>query len=149
MALNPSILDGWWDEWFDGQNGWAIPTADGVADPDRRDDLEAAALYDLIENSVAPHFYDRDANGLPPHWLSMVSHTFATLSPKVLASRMVRDYTEKLWPGRPRRDRARRQGLARGEGLWRHTRRRSARRGPRSGHRPRRVLRRLGLAADR
>ena len=96
-GLNLSILDGWWDEWFDGQNGWAIPTADGVADPDRRDDLEAAALYDLIENSVAPHFYDRDANGLPPHWLSMVSHTFATLSPKVLASRMVRDYTEKLY----------------------------------------------------
>ncbi|MBK9724547.1 MAG: alpha-glucan family phosphorylase [Actinomycetales bacterium] len=96
-GLNLSILDGWWDEWFDGQNGWAIPTADGVADPDRRDDLEAAALYDLIENSVAPHFYDRDVNGLPPHWLSMVSHTFATLSPKVLASRMVRDYTEKLY----------------------------------------------------
>ena len=41
-ALNLSILDGWWDEWFDGENGWAIPSADGVADPDRRDDLEAA-----------------------------------------------------------------------------------------------------------
>ena len=40
-ALNLSILDGWWDEWFDGNNGWAIPTADGVEDPDRRDDIEA------------------------------------------------------------------------------------------------------------
>ena len=47
-ALNLSILDGWWDEWYDGENGWAIPTADGVDDPDRRDDIEAAALYDLI-----------------------------------------------------------------------------------------------------
>ena len=47
-ALNLSILDGWWDEWFDGENGWAIPSADGVNDPDRRDDLEANALYDLI-----------------------------------------------------------------------------------------------------
>ncbi len=49
-GLNLSILDGWWDEWFDGENGWAIPTADGVEDPDHRDDLEAAALYDLIES---------------------------------------------------------------------------------------------------
>ena len=57
-CLNLSILDGWWDEWYDGENGWAIPTADGVDDPDRRDDLEAAALYDLIEKSVAPRFYD-------------------------------------------------------------------------------------------
>ncbi len=53
-GLNLSIRDGWWDEMFDGQNGWAIPTADGVADPVRRDHLEAAALYDLIENNVAP-----------------------------------------------------------------------------------------------
>ena len=64
-GLNLSILDGWWDEWYDGENGWAIPTADGVEDPDRRDDLEAAALYDLIETSVAPRFYDRDDDGLP------------------------------------------------------------------------------------
>ena len=42
-GLNLSILDGWWDEWFDGENGWAIPTADGVADPDRRDEVEARA----------------------------------------------------------------------------------------------------------
>ena len=53
-ALNLSILDGWWDEWFDGKNGWAIPTADGVEDAERRDDIEANALYDLVENQVAP-----------------------------------------------------------------------------------------------
>ena len=46
-GLNLSILDGWWDEWYDGQNGWDIPTADGITDPDRRDDIEAAGLYDL------------------------------------------------------------------------------------------------------
>ncbi|NYG07849.1 starch phosphorylase [Phycicoccus badiiscoriae] len=96
-GLNLSILDGWWDEWFDGENGWAIPTADGVDDPDRRDDLEASALYDLIENSVAPRFYDVDAEGLPQNWISMITHTLATLGPKVLASRMVRDYTTKLY----------------------------------------------------
>ena len=41
-GLNLSILDGWWDEWYDGNNGWAIPSADGIDDTDRRDDLEAA-----------------------------------------------------------------------------------------------------------
>ncbi|GAA4724198.1 glycosyltransferase family 1 protein [Pedococcus ginsenosidimutans] len=96
-GLNLSILDGWWDEWFDGGNGWAIPTADGVEDAERRDDLEAAALYDLIENSVAPRFYDTDESGLPQNWLSMISHTLRTLGPKVLASRMVRDYTTQLY----------------------------------------------------
>ena len=52
-GLNLSIRDGWWDEWFDGQNGWAIPTADGVADPDRRDEVEARAIYDLLEQPGA------------------------------------------------------------------------------------------------
>lgn len=96
-GLNLSILDGWWDEWFDGENGWAIPTADGVEDPDRRDDLEASALYDLIENQVAARFYDRDDAGLPVHWLSMVRHTLATLGPKVQATRMVADYVQHLY----------------------------------------------------
>ena len=64
-GLNLSILDGWWDEWYDGDNGWAIPSADGVDDADQRDDLEARALYDLIENEVAPRFYDLDADGVP------------------------------------------------------------------------------------
>ena len=96
-ALNLSILDGWWDEWYDGNNGWAIPTADGVEDPDRRDDIEAAALYDLIETQVAPRFYDVDDNDLPQNWLAMVMHTVSTLGPKVRASRMVREYTERLY----------------------------------------------------
>lgn len=96
-GLNLSILDGWWDEWYDGGNGWAIPTADGVDDPEHRDDLEAAALYDLVENSVAARFYDRDERGLPTRWLEMVRHTLASLGPKVLASRMVTDYVQQLY----------------------------------------------------
>jgi glycogen phosphorylase len=96
-GLNLSILDGWWDEWYDGENGWAIPTADGVEDTDRRDDLEAAALYDLIEFAVTPRFYDRDERGLPSRWLEMVRHTLSTLGPKVQASRMVADYVDQLY----------------------------------------------------
>ncbi len=96
-GLNLSIRDGWWDEWYDGENGWEIPTADGLADESRRDDLEAAALYSLLERSVAPKFYDRDDRGIPMRWVEMVRHTLQVLGPKVLASRMVRDYTEKYY----------------------------------------------------
>jgi glycogen phosphorylase len=92
-ALNLSILDGWWDEWFDGRNGWAIPSADSVTDPDRRDELEAAALYDLISKSVAPLFYDTTGpGGLPVRWLDMVSNALRGLGPRALATRMVREY---------------------------------------------------------
>jgi starch phosphorylase len=96
-GLNLSILDGWWDEWYDGDNGWAIPSADGVDDPDKRDDLEATALYELIENEVAPRFYDLDAEGVPTRWVEMLRHTLKSLGPKVLATRMVRDYTKQLY----------------------------------------------------
>jgi len=96
-GLNLSIRDGWWDEWYDGENGWEIPTADGLADENRRDDIEAAALYNLLEQSVTPTFYDRDDKGVPTRWVEMVRHTLQALGPKVLASRMVRDYTEKYY----------------------------------------------------
>ncbi len=96
-CLNLSVLDGWWDEWYDGENGWAIPSATGVEDPEYRDDLEANALYDLIETAVAPRFYERDSAGLPARWLEMVRHTIATLGPKVLATRMVADYVNELY----------------------------------------------------
>ena len=96
-GLNLSIRDGWWDEWYDGENGWEIPSADGVADESRRDDLESNALYNLLEQAVATKFYERDEHGVPPRWIEMVRHTLQTLGPKVLASRMVRDYVEQYY----------------------------------------------------
>ena len=96
-SLNLSILDGWWNEYFDGQNGWAIPTADSAGDDAERDALEAEALYDLIENQVAATFYERDKNGLPTHWLEKVRHTLATLSPELSADRMVSEYVNRLY----------------------------------------------------
>jgi glycogen phosphorylase len=96
-GLNLSVRDGWWDEWSDGENGWEIPSADGVADTDRRDELESAALYDLIETAVGPLFYDAGTGGLPGRWLEMVEHTFRSLGPRVQASRMVRDYVTGLY----------------------------------------------------
>ena len=105
-GLNLSILDGWWDEWYDGNNGWSIPSADGVDDQDHRDDIEAAALYDLIENEVAPRFYDEDEEGTPVRWIEMVRHTLKSLGPKVLADRMVRDYVHDALHAPRRRARA-------------------------------------------
>ncbi|HEV8562677.1 MAG TPA: alpha-glucan family phosphorylase [Actinophytocola sp.] len=96
-GLNLSIRDGWWDELADGTNGWAIPTADGVSDPVRRDDLEAAALYELINSQVAPLFYERGHDGVPTQWLARVRHTLASLGPQVQASRMVREYVERQY----------------------------------------------------
>ncbi len=93
-CLNLSIRDGWWDELYDGHNGWAIPSADDpTIEPDRRDQLEAAAIYDLLEHEVLPLFYDRP-DGLPRDWIQMVKHNLVSLGPAVLATRMVRDYTE-------------------------------------------------------
>jgi len=63
----------------------------------RRDDLESSALYSLLEQAVAPKFYERDEHGVPPRWIEMVRHTLQTLGPKVLASRMVRDYVEQYY----------------------------------------------------
>lgn len=95
-ALNLSILDGWWDEWFDGQNGWAIPTADTAANDDERDDAEAAALYDLIEHQLVPAYYDREG-GVPPKWIAMVRHTMTELGKKATSDRMVREYVTRLY----------------------------------------------------
>jgi glycogen phosphorylase len=96
-GLNVSVRDGWWDEWYDGGNGWEIPSADGVADPVRRDALEATALYELLGKSVAPLFYERDSDGIPPGWVERIRHTFRSLGPKVQAERMVREYVSTLY----------------------------------------------------
>ena len=64
-ALNCSILDGWWDECYDGTNGWAIESADDDPDLDRRDLREASSLFAILESQVVPQFYDRGRDGVP------------------------------------------------------------------------------------
>ncbi|HUK72837.1 MAG TPA: alpha-glucan family phosphorylase [Streptosporangiaceae bacterium] len=96
-GLNLSVKDGWWDEWSDGANGWVIPSAEGVDDPDRRDELEATGLYELLGQHVAPLFYDRDGDAQPRRWIEMVRHTLSSLGPKVLSSRMLHDYVTELY----------------------------------------------------
>jgi glycogen phosphorylase len=120
-GLNLSVRDGWWDEWYDGGNGWEIPTADGVEDPSRRDELEASALYELISKSVAPLFYDAAADGVPQGWVEMVRHGLRSLGPLVQADRMVGDYVTKLYAPAARASRALAagdSGTARGLAQW-------------------------------
>ncbi len=96
-SLNLSILDGWWAEFYDEENGWAIPSADSAGDSAERDKLEADSMYDLIEHQIAPRFYDRDAAGVPKRWVASIRHTLSTLSPELSADRMVREYVERLY----------------------------------------------------
>jgi len=121
-ALNCSVLDGWWDEWFDGQNGWAITSAEDEPDLQRRDELEAASLFDLLESQIVPLFYERGAGGVPRAWLERVKHAYASLGPKVTASRMVRDYVQTYYePAAAHGDRTLADGAARGRAFaaWR------------------------------
>jgi starch phosphorylase len=96
-SLNLSILDGWWAEYFDDDNGWAIPSADSAGDAAERDALEAASLYDLIEHQIAPRFYDRGPDGVPTRWVAGIRHTLQTLTPALSADRMVTEYVERLY----------------------------------------------------
>jgi alpha-glucan phosphorylases len=105
-ALNLSILDGWWNEYYDDRNGWAIPSADSAGDGAERDALEAASLYDLLEHQIAPRYYDRDAAGVPTKWVADMRHTLRTLSPALSADRMVTEYVQSLYTPAAKAERA-------------------------------------------
>jgi starch phosphorylase len=96
-GLNLSILDGWWDECFDHDNGWAISSAEHVDDLERRDEVEAGSLFELLERQVVPLFYDRWQGPVPRKWVQRVKRSLITLGPFVTAARMVRDYTQQLY----------------------------------------------------
>jgi starch phosphorylase len=95
-ALNVSILDGWWDECFDGENGWAIPTSEAL-DRAERDHAEAQALYDILGDHVAPLFYGDGGPRPSAAWLTRVRHGWKTLGPFVTATRMVIDYERTMY----------------------------------------------------
>ncbi|HMC40252.1 MAG TPA: alpha-glucan family phosphorylase, partial [Acidimicrobiales bacterium] len=96
-ALNLSILDGWWDEMFDGANGWAISSAEGIIDVAHRDEVEANSLFEILERQILPLYYERSGGRYPRGWVSRVKASLASLGPKVMASRMVKDYMRELY----------------------------------------------------
>ena len=96
-ALNCSVLDGWWDEMFDGENGWAISSAESIEDLERRDEVEANSLYEILEHQIVPLFYERVEGPVPRRWVRRVKSSLLSLGPRVVASRMVRDYVEQMY----------------------------------------------------
>ena len=94
-ALNCSVLDGWWDELFRPDLGWAIASDDSDVDAETRDDRESAWLFELLEREVVPAFYERGSDGLPTVWLERVRNTLVGLGPHISATRMMRDYVEQ------------------------------------------------------
>jgi starch phosphorylase len=95
-GLNFSILDGWWDECFDGENGWAIPSS-AADDPHQRDREEASHLYDILSQEIARLFYAEDGTAPSAAWLAKVRHNWRTLGPFVTAARMVAEYGERIY----------------------------------------------------
>ena len=96
-ALNCSILDGWWDECYNGSNGWAIGTVDASSDLDYQDRVDANALYDLLEREISVRFYDRSEGPVPRRWTERVKDSIQSIGEFVTADRMVRDYVAELY----------------------------------------------------
>jgi starch phosphorylase len=91
-GLNLSILDGWWVEGYDGENGWAIGAGEEYTDLTYQDDVESRAIYDLLEQEIVPLFYNRSSDGLPRGWLKRMKRSMMTLCPVFSTARMVAEY---------------------------------------------------------
>ncbi len=96
-VLNLSVTDGWWDEGYDGSNGWAIKPAPEYYDDERRNREDSQTLYELLQDQVIPMYYRRGALGFSPEWVRMAKHSIATLLPQFNSNRMVREYMDKFY----------------------------------------------------
>jgi starch phosphorylase len=96
-GLNLSILDGWWCEGYDGDNGWAIGAGEEYTDLTYQDEVESRALLELIEQDLVPAFYRRGADGLPREWIRRMKRSIMTLVPVFNTNRMVEEYTARCY----------------------------------------------------
>jgi starch phosphorylase len=96
-VVNVSVLDGWWDEGWTGDNGWAIGGRDTNPDEGAQDWADAQDLYRILENEVVPRYYERDAKGLPKAWLELMRRSMATTIWQFSTTRMLQEYTERLY----------------------------------------------------
>ncbi len=94
---NLSILDGWWEEGYNGRNGWAFGERRDYQDENTRDEADALALYATLENQIVPLFYDRGGDDVPHGWIAVMREAIRTVAPEFSMRRMVKDYTEKLY----------------------------------------------------
>lgn len=96
-VLNLSVLDGWWDEGYETNIGWAIGQGETYDNMDYQDQVESQALYDLLEKTVVPRFYERNESNLPGSWIRSMKQCMATLTPKFNSNRQVQDYAEQYY----------------------------------------------------
>jgi glycogen phosphorylase len=96
-GLNLSILDGWWLEGYDGNNGFAIGNGTDATEVAAIDALDAESLYRTLEQDVVSLFYNRDSSGLPRQWIAMMKRAIQTLAPKYNSNRMVEDYVRRIY----------------------------------------------------
>lgn len=96
-VLNCSILDGWWPEAYDGRNGWAFGGIEPESEDWQRDQEDAQALYQVLEDEVVPTFYERNGDDLPLAWIARMKHSIATVGSGFSSHRMVRDYVEQAY----------------------------------------------------
>lgn len=96
-ALHFSVLDGWWQEGYNGANGWGIQPLNGSLDVQAQDHHDAEQLYRLLEQEAVPLFYQRDLDGIPRGWLQLVKESLRTVAPQFCTKRMVKDYVEMLY----------------------------------------------------
>ena len=92
-----SVLDGWWDEGYNGINGWAIGDGEQVDDPAEQDRRDAAILYRLLEEEVIPMYYKRDSDGVPRDWIQVVKQAIRTAIPRFCTRRMIKEYTRQMY----------------------------------------------------
>jgi starch phosphorylase len=96
-GLNLSVLDGWWPEAFDGDNGWTIADGRIYEDGSYRDHIESEAIYELLEKEIIPLFYERGVDDLPRSWIARMKAGMRTICPMFNTHRMVQEYTNRLY----------------------------------------------------
>ncbi len=96
-VLNFSVLDGWWREGYNGKNGWAIGSDQAAEDARQQDEMDAASLYEILENEIIPLYYDRTSENLPLKWISMMKESIRTLAPEFSMRRMVKSYAREIY----------------------------------------------------
>ncbi len=96
-VINCSVLDGWWQEGYNGANGWGIQPLPPSADQQTQDKHDAEELYRLLEQEIVPLYYQRDLDGTPRGWIQMVKECLRTIAPQFCTKRMVKDYVETMY----------------------------------------------------
>ena len=96
-VVNVSVLDGWWDEGWTGDNGWAIGGRETNPDEGAQDWADAQDLYRILENELIPAYYERDADGLPQRWMQLMRNSIASTIWRFSTTRMLHEYVERLY----------------------------------------------------